>query len=212
MRAISNNEFTGIFPAFRNNPNLVSELLSISHYKALPKGVQIYSEGDSCSAIPFIVLGEVRVFKIGESGREITLYEIEMGETCILNASCILSNISYPANAVTVLDTELLLIPQKDFRGLLKRYEEMLNFVFALLSHRLTSVMTLVEEVAFGRMDLRLSEYVEEKSEDGKLYATHQKIANDLGTSREVVSRLLKEFERQGKIVLSRNLIHTVKT
>ena len=207
MKALSNNEFTEIFPAFRHNPALVAELLSISHYKAFPKNTQIYSEGDSCSAIAFIVSGEIRVFKIGESGREITLYEIERGETCILNASCILSDMSYPANAVTAIDAELLLVPAMDFRGLLSHYEEMRDFVFTLLGQRLTSVMTLVEEVAFGRMDLRLLEYIEEKSEDGKLNATHQKIANDLGTSREVVSRLLKEFERQGKIILSRNLI-----
>lgn len=211
MKTISNNEFIEIFPSFRNNPGLVTEILSVSHYKAFPKDMQIYSEGDFCSAIALIISGEIRVFKIGESGREITLYEIESGETCILNASCILSNMSYPAHAVTILDAELLLVPAQEFRKLLSRYEEMRDFIFTLLSQRLTSVMTLVEEVAFGRMDLRLFEYIEEKSEAGKLNSTHQKIANDLGTSREVVSRLLKDFERHGKIILSRNLIQIVK-
>jgi CRP/FNR family transcriptional regulator, anaerobic regulatory protein len=211
MKTISNNEFIEIFPAFRNNPGLVTEILSVSHYKAFPKDTQIYSEGDFCAAIALIISGEIRVFKIGESGREITLYEIERGETCILNASCILSNMSYPAHAVTMLDAELLLVPAQEFRKLLSRYEEMRGFIFTLLSQRLTSVMTLVEEVAFGRMDLRLFEYIEEKSEAGKLNSTHQKIANDLGTSREVVSRLLKDFERHGKIILSRNLIQIVK-
>ncbi len=207
MKAISNSEFIETFPAFRGNPALVSEILSISNIKTIPGDVQIYSEGDSCSAIAFVISGEIRVFKIGEGGREITLYEIERGETCILNASCILSNMSYPAHALTVLDSELLLVPAQEFRRILDRFEEMRDFVFNLLSRRLTSVMALVEEVAFGRMDLRLMEYIEEKSEDGNLNATHQKIANDLGTSREVVSRLLKDFERRGKIRLSRNLI-----
>ncbi len=207
MKAISNSEFIETFPAFKGNPALVSEILSISNIKTIPGDVQIYSEGDSCSAIAFVISGEIRVFKIGEGGREITLYEIERGETCILNASCILSNMSYPAHALTVLDSELLLVPAQEFRRILDRFEEMRDFVFNLLSRRLTSVMALVEEVAFGRMDLRLMEYIEEKSEDGYLNATHQKIANDLGTSREVVSRLLKDFERRGKIRLSRNLI-----
>lgn len=211
MKTVSADEFIEIFPAFRNNPGLASEILSRSHYKTFAGNQVIYSEGDACSAIAFIISGEVRVFKIGEGGREITLYEIEKGETCILNASCILAKMSYPAHAVTMLDTELLLIPAGDFRGLLARYEEMRDFVFNLLSRRLTSVMTLVEEVAFRRMDLRLSEYIEEKSDDGKLNSTHQKIANDLGTSREVVSRLLKDFERQGAIILSRNLIQLAK-
>jgi len=76
-----------------------------------------------------------------------------------------------------------------------------------LLSQRLISVMTLVEEVAFGKMDVRLLDYIKEKSGDGTLRTTHQKIADDLGTSREVVSRLLKDFERAGKVILSRNLI-----
>ena len=211
MKAISNKEFIRIFSAFKNNPGLVTEILSASYYKAFPKDARIYSEGDSCSVIALIISGEIRIFKIGESGREITLYEIERGETCILNASCILSNISYPAHAVAMIDAELLLLPAQEFRRLLASYEEMRDFVFTLLSQRLTSVMTLVEEVAFGRMDLRLFEYIEEKAEDGKLESTHQKIANALGTSREVVSRLLKEFERQGKINLSRNLIQLAK-
>jgi CRP/FNR family transcriptional regulator len=211
MRTISKNELTDLFPAFRNHPGLVTEILACSHYTTFPRGQLIYSEGDFCSAIAFVIAGDIRVFKIGEGGREITLYEIERGETCILNASCILSNMTYPAHAVTMLDTELLLVPAKDFRALLTRYEEMRDFVFTLLSQRLTTVMTLVEEVAFGRMDLRLLGYLDEKADNGKLYTTHQKIANDLGTSREVVSRLLKDFERQGKIILSRNLIQVVK-
>jgi CRP/FNR family transcriptional regulator len=84
-------------------------------------------------------------------------------------------------------------------------------FVFSLLSIRLATVMELVEEVAFGRMDQRLLDYLIEKSENGRLETTHQNIANDLGTSREVVSRLLKDFERKRQIRLSRNLITLLK-
>jgi len=204
---ISKEELTELFPAFRKSPDLTSEIIAHSQMAAIPGDQIIYTEGDACGAIAFVISGEIRVYKIGEGGREITLYEIERGETCILNASCILSKMSYPAHAVTVTDTVLMLIPAADFRTLLASYEEMRDFVFNLLSRRLTSVMTLVEEVAFGRMDLRLLEYLEEKSEDGKLNSTHQKIANDLGTSREVVSRLLKDFERKGTVILSRNLI-----
>jgi CRP/FNR family transcriptional regulator len=207
MSQISKEDLKELFPAFRNNPELLTDILSHSMLRSFTGEQVIYSEGDACSAIALVISGEIRVFKIGEGGREITLYEIERGETCILNASCILSKMSYPAHAVTVIETELLLIPAPDFRALLARYEDMRDFVFNLLSRRLTSVMALVEEIAFRRMDLRLLEYLEEKSEDGALNSTHQKIANDLGTSREVVSRLLKDFERQGKVILSRNLI-----
>jgi len=207
MKTLSDNEFVEIFPLLRHNSALVTELLSVSHHKTFPGDVLVYSEGDDCSAIAFILSGEIRVYKTGSSGREITLYGIEKGETCILNASCILSGVSYPANAVTIRGGEMVLVPAGDFRRFVAKYETMRDFVFTLLSQRLISVMTLVEEVAFGKMDVRLLDYIKEKSGDGTLRTTHQKIADDLGTSREVVSRLLKDFERAGKVILSRNLI-----
>jgi CRP/FNR family transcriptional regulator len=209
MKKLSRNEFKEIFPIFRNSSDgLITELLSIADYQAFHKDKIIYTEGDACSAIAFLLSGEIRVYKIAESGREITLYEIGQGDTCILNASCILSKTTYPANAIATVGGTMLLIPGADFRRFIAQYEDMRNFVFALLSQRLTSLMTLVEEIAFGRMDERLMDYIIEKSENGTLYSTHQKIANDLGTSREVVSRLLKDLERRGKVIISRSSIH----
>ncbi len=208
---MTKTEFIKAFPAFRKSPDaLVKEILSSARHQAFPQGVQIYSEGDDCAVIAFVLSGEIRVYKISQTGREITLYEIGPGETCILNASCILSGTSYPANAVTTSEGSMLLIPSADFRRLVAEHEEMQDFVFTLLSRRLSMVMALVEEIAFGRVDERLREYLIEKSENGALETTHQKIANDLGTSREVVSRLLKDFERKGRVILSRNSIRLV--
>jgi CRP/FNR family transcriptional regulator len=210
---MTKNEFIKTFRNFRNSSDeLLKELLVIARRQDVPAGKQIYSEGDSCPVIAFVISGEIRVYKTGQTGREITLYEIGPGETCILNASCILSGTSYPANAVTLSDVTMLLIPSSDFRRLVDRHEEMRDFVFALLSRRLDGVMELVEEVAFGRMDERLLDYLIEKSEHGKLETTHQKIANDLGTSREVVSRLLKDLERKQEVRLSRNSISLLNT
>ena len=205
---MTKNEFIKAFPSFRNGPEgLTQNLLAVSRRQLIPGGTQIYREGDACSAIAFVLSGEIRVYKIGQSGREITLYEIGTGETCILNASCILSGQSYPANAVTLSDTGLFLVPSAEFRRLISEHEMMREFVFTLLSRRLTGVMELVEEVAFGHMDERLMDYLVEKSADNRLETTHQKIANDLGTSREVVSRLLKDLERKGRVQLSRNAV-----
>ena len=202
------SDFKRIFPTFRSSADeLIRELLAAGRRQVVPEAKQIYAEGDSCSAIAFVLSGEVRVYKIGQTGREITLYEIGPGETCILNASCILSGQSYPANALTSAETDLLLIPSDTFRRMMGAHEELRNFVFTLLSQRLSGVMELVEEVAFGRMDERLRDYLVEKSADDRLVTTHQKVANDLGTSREVVSRLLKDLERQGRVRLSRNEI-----
>jgi CRP/FNR family transcriptional regulator len=204
----SENEFISAFTYFKKAPDrLIAGILQASSKQYISADTIIYNEGDSCSAIAFVFSGLIRVYKSGESGREITLYEIGPGETCILNASCILSNKKYPANAVAVESVDALLIPASRFRELIDSFEQMRDFVFALLSERLASVMTTVEEVAFGRMDERLYDYLVEKSENGILNTTHQKIANDLGSSREVVSRLLKDFERKGKLVLSRNSI-----
>ncbi len=201
-------EFARSFPAFQKvSAPFMREMLSSSGMQTIPAGAGIYREGDSCQAIAFVLSGEIRVYKIGETGREITLYEIGPGETCILNASCILAHTSYPANAVAASDVDVLLVPSDVFRRLVTENETMRDFVFTLLSRRLSLVMELVEEVAFGRMDERLMEYLIEKSENNILETTHQKIANDLGTSREVVSRLLKDFERSGKLRLSRNSI-----
>jgi len=210
---MTKNEFIKTFPVFRNSSDeLLKELLVIARPQSVPAGKQIYSEGDSCQVIAFVLSGELRVYKAGQTGREITLYEIGPGETCILNASCILSGMSYPANAVTISDVTMLLLPSAGFRRLVDKHEEMRDFIFTLLSRRLSGVMELVEEVAFGRMDERLLDYLIEKSENGNLDTTHQKIANDLGTSREVVSRLLKDLERKQEVRLSRSSITLLKT
>jgi CRP/FNR family transcriptional regulator len=209
---ITNEEFVKTFPAFRGTErDLVKKVLASGRLQSIPSNARIYTEGDACSAIAFVLSGEIRVYKIGETGREITLYEIGPGETCILNASCILAHTSYPANAVAVSDVDVLLVPSAAFRRLVSGNETMREFVFRLLSQRLSLVMELVEEVAFGRLDQRLMDYLVEKSENHILETTHQKIANDLGTSREVVSRMLKDFERKQLVKVSRNSITLLK-
>lgn len=208
--ANSNELLAQAFPFLKNNSRLIRDFAEQTLFKTLPPNTLIYAEGDSCGQIAFVLKGEIRVFKASESGREITLYEIGPGDTCILNASCILSNTGYPANALSLVKTEVLLLPAPIFRQLLDTYQEMRLFVYAMLSYRLTSVMSLVEEIVFNRMDNRLFDYLVECSENGIVSRTHQRIANDLGTSREVVSRLLKDFQTRGTLRSSRNHIEIV--
>jgi CRP/FNR family transcriptional regulator, anaerobic regulatory protein len=196
-----------VFPFLKKNPRLVQEFSEHVLSKTLPANVTIYTEGDSCSQIAFVLTGEIRVFKASASGREITLYEIGPGDTCILNASCIFSNTGYPANALTAERTEVLLLPSPIFKNFLQSYAEIQGFIYAMLSERLTAVMTLIEEVVFNRMDNRLFEYLVERSDNAIISRTHQSIANDLGTSREVVSRLLKDFQAKKIIRCGRNHI-----
>lgn len=195
------------FPLFRQHQELVKDFVTEGQAAQLPRGHQIYWQGDACNAIAFLFTGAVRVYKCSENGREISLYEIVPGETCILNASCIIGRRGYPANAVTLSDCSALLIPAATFRQMMARHEPLRIFIYSLLGHRLTEIMELVEEIAFRRMDDRVTDYLLEKSSDGILRATHQTIANELGTSREVVTRLLRNLEIKGDISMSRNNI-----
>ncbi len=208
MKTVTKEELVTAFPVFRHQDKpLAEQILSSSSHQRFHREQGFYSEGDRCPGIPFFLSGWVRVFKTGSSGREITLYEILPGETCILNAACILGSQQYPANAVALQDGSMLYLPEKVFHALIGEYPEMRSFIFSLFSRRFHEIIELIEEVTFGKLDVRLEDYLIEKAENDELETTHQVIANDLGTSREVVSRLLKDFERRGHIALSRNRI-----
>ena len=211
MAAITKEEFLKTFPPFRKaSDRLIDELLESVAYREVPRKTPLYHCGDACQGIGFVLSGEIRVFKAGLEGKEVTLYEIYPGETCILNASCILSGSKYPADAVALTDLAMLFLPAGAFLRLVADHEQMRSYVFSFLNQRLGEIIELLEEVTFGRLDVRLTDYLVEKAGDGVLQTTHQNIANDLGTSREVVSRLLKDFERRGMVALSRNRIQLI--
>ena len=212
MKSVSTDSFLESFPVFRNeHTHQLTKLLTNGVKKPLSKGDSLYFEGDQCQGIGFLLAGEIRVFKIGENGREITLYEIFPGETCILNASGLLSNQRYPANAAATADGIIIFIPAGLFLGMMSESAIMRNFIFSLFSRRFNEIIELLEEVTFGKLNERLSEYLIEKSSNDLLLTSHQKIANDLGTSREVISRLLKDFERKGQVALSRNQVKLIR-
>ncbi len=171
-----------------------------------------FFEGDSCHQIALLGSGSIRVYKQGASGREITLYHVGAGETCILTASCVLAGMTYPACAIAELETEAVVFPAATFRNWVARDERVRQFVFKTLASRMSTVMALVEEIAFNRLDSRLAHYLRQSfANEGRpvrvLHATHEKIAAELGSAREVISRLLKEFERTGAIKLTRGRI-----
>jgi len=200
------------FSFLRQAPeDLLSILQQHGIKRTLPPLSRLYWEGDNCSHIAFVVRGEIRVFKTSPSGREITLYELVAGETCILNASCILSKMRYPADAITLTTVEAVLLPAEIFQQLIDDYSIVRNYVFQLLSQRLVEVFSLLQDIVFGKLDQRLLDYLVEKAENNTLQITHKAIAQDLGSSREVISRLLKDMEQKGLLRISRKKITLIE-
>ena len=168
-------------------------------------GQIICMEQNQCVHLPIVLNGTGRVFKTSDEGKELTLYRIEEGESCILTASCILNKIAFPATAVAQTDIEAVLVPSSDVRLWMQSFPDWQVYIFDLLSRRLASVIELVEEVAFQRMDQRLNSYLYHASESApEIKKTHEGIASDLGTSREVISRLLKDLEHRKIVKLYR--------
>jgi CRP/FNR family transcriptional regulator len=192
-------------------PSVVKEFVAAGTIVRLARDDYFLREGDTCSDFAIVLSGRLRVFKLGEGGQEITLYHVRAGEACPLNVSCILSDLPVPAMAKAEDDVEALVFPAGTFRKWMAESDPLRSFIFQMFAERLTEVMSLVEEVAFRKMDQRLAGYLDDlfrtEAKDESVEITHARIASELGTAREVVSRLLKEFERLGAIELSRGRI-----
>jgi len=208
MSELTTNDIKKSFP-FLSEPaieEIKQQFLSHISVKQLPAGQFIYWEGDVCAQLAVVLSGTVRVYKIGENGREITLYRIEENDSCILTASCILSQMHFPALAVAEKDVRAALIPAPILREWIKKYDVWRVYIFELMSKRMTDVIATVEEIAFRRVDVRIAEFLIGLNQKA-ITITHQEIAYELGTAREVVSRILKDFERAKIISLSRGSI-----
>ena len=174
------------------------------------KGKVLMYEGMSCNNAIFVLEGSIRVYKVSEEGKEITLYRVEKGETCIITISCILANVHYQAIAEVEEDVTMLMMPLKIFHGLFSSSMAFQQFIFRTLSTRMTEVMMIVEEVAFKSMNTRIASFLldqKEKNNSDIIKITHEKIAMELGTAREVVSRVLTDFQKKGAVQVSRGKI-----
>jgi len=184
------------------------EFQRAAFYVRIPAGKDVFIEGDRAEAIALLISGSVRVYKVGETGREITLYRFGAGESCILTVNAILSQQTFPAIATVIEDTEAVMIPAEVFRDWVGRSDLWRTFVFDLLSQRLTSVLAILDEVAFQRMDRRIAALLLKRSQFGNpIQVTHQQIAAELGSSREVISRILEGFASEGMLRVTRGQV-----
>ncbi len=204
-----------LFPFLRElAPELHRELFQSASFARIPAGHPVCLEGAFCPHLALILSGSARVYKLGESGRDITLYRVDAGQSCILTASCILSESAFPAFAECAEPTEAVLLPSARVRDWTARSETFRHYLFGLMSQRLGDLIGVLEEVVFRRLDQRLAAYLLERGSgtDQRIKTTHQEIASDLGSSREVVSRLLKELEGCGLIRTARGVIQVLNT
>ncbi len=178
----------------------------------IPAGRDVMAEGDRLEAIPLVLSGSIRVFKIGESGREITLYRFTRGECCVLTADSILGEHLFPASAQIEEEAEVAFVPKAALDAWLASSAPWRRFVFEAMSRRLLSLMETLDQVAFGRMDSRVALLLLQRSsgEAATLKITHQEIADELGSSREVISRILEDLQARALISLSRGAVQVV--
>ena len=206
-------EFENRFPFIKQcAPTFVESFYQIAQYGELPTASSICDEGEHCAQLAMVLDGVGRVYKLSSSGREVTLYRIYAGESCVLTASCIMNGDAFPAMAMTETPIRAILVPPDRVLDWFCREPKWQQFIFGLLSHRLSDIISVVEEVAFKRIDVRLAEQFSRVLAMGEstLQKTHAELAADLGSSREVISRILRDFSERGMISTHRGYIEVL--
>jgi CRP/FNR family transcriptional regulator len=184
------------------------DLLGSTQFNRLRGGDIAYRQGQNCHAYVMCMEGQTRVFKTSESGREILLYQVGPGETCVLTTSCLMAGSAFPAESTAETDVLLAALPAAAFHRLMGASPRFRKFVLDNYGDLLSSLIMLVDEVAFASLDLRLARrLLAEANEQGVVAKTHQQLALDLGSVREVISRYLAEWERMGWVHASRGSI-----
>ena len=173
----------------------------------VPADVMVCQSGDVCENLVIVLEGQVKVYRPAVNGKSLTLYTVNQNESCILTASCILNKTLFPAFAVTTTEVQALSIPPKQVIEWLEQVPMWQKYMFGLLSQRMVNLIELVDTIAFEPLDVRLKAWLESRSDEKIIHTTHQKIAEELASSREVISRLLKKFEQDGLIELGRGTI-----
>jgi len=185
---------------------------SAAHFESLQR---LLSSGDQCAALLLVESGDIRVFKRAESGREILLYRVAPGESCVLGTTCLLRGHNYPAEAEAASGTDALVLEAVVFRELYDSEPAVRQFVMNLYAHRLEELMMLVEEVAFHKVDERLATYLYRAARVDEttwrpVEMSHEQLAAQLGTAREVVSRVLNQFAEEGSVALERRRVRVI--
>lgn len=186
------------------------QILQFSMIRKVPQGTVLHNGDEACMGLLLLRSGQLRAFLTSDEGREITLYRLFERDICLFSASCVMNSIQFDITITAEKETEFWVIPPYVYKALVDRSLVVANFVNQLMATRLTDVMWLVEQVMWKSLDKRLAHFLLEESaiEDSNvLKTTHEIIASHLGSAREVVTRMLKYFQSEGMVKLTRGTI-----
>ncbi len=205
-------DWTSRFGGTSKLPRRVRDrLLDSATVTRYPAGARVFGPDKIPDSLMFLVEGTIRVSQTSESGRDIVLYRVEAGESCVLTTACMMAEEAYNAEGVAERDVVSVILPRAAFDRLVAEEPAFRSFVFAAYSRRLIDLLRVVDDVAFGRIDVRLAERLIALAGDNKdVSATHQQLAGELGTAREVISRVLQDFSKRGLISQTRGHITLV--
>lgn len=195
---------------FRTSPELIQKLYEHGILKTYEAGDILINENSHIRSIPIVMKGSIKVIRTEEDGREILLYYIKSGESCIMSFLGGLHNETSKIKAEIEDDAEILFLPMDKVSLFIKEYPQWLDYIFRLYHKRFEELLDIVNAIAFKKVDERLLKLLHKKAElnDSKIIlTTHEQLANELGTARVVVSRLLKQLEENGEVQLGRNKI-----
>jgi CRP/FNR family transcriptional regulator len=172
------------------------------------QGEQVFGPSNVPDSLLFLYDGRIRVSQSSESGREIVLYRVEAGDSCVLTTACMLAEEAYNAEGIAETDVTVVVLPKAAFDRLATEESAFRDFVFSAYSRRFIDLLRVVDDVAFGRIDVRLAERLLSLGDGMKeIRKTHQELASELGTAREVISRVLNDFHKRDLIEQSRGVI-----
>lgn len=206
---MSQSDWIMLFPGLSRLPQNIRDYLHAqSKVIDIPADTVIFGPGKPPEQLLLLLSGTVRVQKTSEEGREIVLYRVHAGESCVLTTACLMAYEDYSAEGTAETGLSAVAIPREVFDRMVADSSEFRQFVFTAYSRRMTDLFSVIEEIAFRRLDIRLAQkLIELEASQGTIQATHQKLAVELGTAREVISRQLSEFQRRGWIELGRGVI-----
>lgn len=175
---------------------------------SMPAGTTLFGPGNVPDSLYFLISGTVKVFQTSESGREIVLYRVEAGQSCVMTSACLLAHENHAAEGVAETEVEAVALPRASFDALIAEVPAFRDFVFIAYAMRMNDLFRVIDDVAFGRIDIRLAaRLVALVGEDYTIRITHQGLATELGTAREVISRQLHDFQKRGLIEQGRGSV-----